>query len=79
MAIDHRHSRTKALLGVTDLRSIRDSTKSVFGIADAAVKIHPGYKAPAAYHDLAVAKLDRVIPNELAEVQCMLIFDIFQY
>ena len=60
------------MLGVTDLRSIRDSAKSVFGIVESAVQIHPGYKAPAAYHDLAVAKLDRVIPNEFVVCSCSL-------
>ena len=58
--------RTKVLLGVTDFRSIRDSTKSVFVITDR--KIHPGYKKPAAYHDLAIAKLNRAIPQSFSEV-----------
>ena len=58
--------RTKVLLGVTDFRSIRDTTKSVFVIAER--KIHPGYKKPAAYHDLAIAKLDRAIPQSFSEV-----------
>ena len=59
-------SRTKVLLGVTDFGSIRDSTKSVFVITER--KIHPGYRKPAAYHDLAIAKLNRAIPQGFHEV-----------
>ena len=58
--------RTKVLLGVTDFGSIRDSTKSVFVITER--KIHPGYRKPAAYHDLAIAKLNRAIPQSFHEV-----------
>ena len=59
--------RTTVLLGVTKLSSIRDSTKSVFEIDESSVKIHPGYRN-VAYHDLAIAKLDRAIPASFTEV-----------
>ena len=62
--------RTLVLLGVTDLSSIRDASKSLFGISES--KIHPGYKKPAAYHDLAIAKLNRSIPHSFSVVRMIL-------
>ena len=64
-------SRTLVLLGVTDFTSIRDASKSLFGISES--KIHPGYKKPAAYHDLAIATLNRTIPHSFSEVRIKII------
>ena len=59
--------RTTVLLGVTKISSIRDSTKSVFEIDESSVKIHPSYRN-LAYHDIAIAKLQRAIPARFTEV-----------